>query len=136
MIRPLLKGRGVEYIGEVNDSEKQAFLGGASALLFPIDWPEPFGLVQIEAIACGTPVIGWRRGSVPEIIEHGVTGFIVEGIDEAVDAVHNIGSLSREAVRKRFDERFTIERVAQDYVRVYESLGAEPVLPVLRQQAA
>jgi glycosyltransferase involved in cell wall biosynthesis len=135
-IRPLLKGLGVEYIGEINDSEKQAFLGGASALLFPIDWPEPFGLVQIEAMACGTPVIGWRRGSVPEIIEDGVTGFIVEGIDEAVDAVHKIGWLSRESVRKRFDQRFTIERVAHDYVRVYESLGAEPTLPVLRQRAA
>ncbi len=79
MIRPLLKGPGVEYIGEINDSEKQAFLGGASALLFPIDWPEPFGLVQIEAMACGTPVVGWRRGSVPEVIDEGVTGFMVEG---------------------------------------------------------
>jgi glycosyltransferase involved in cell wall biosynthesis len=135
-IRPLLKGPGVEYIGEINDSEKQAFLGGASALLFPIDWPEPFGLVQIEAMACGTPVIAWCRGSVSEVIEQGVSGFMVEGIDEAVDAVHNIGSLSRESVRKRFDERFTIERVAHDYVRVYESLGAEPTLPVLRRRAA
>ena len=135
-IRPLLKGPGVEYIGEINDSEKQAFLGGASALLFPIDWPEPFGLVQIEAMACGTPVIAWRRGSVPEIIDHGVSGFMVEGIDEAVDAVHNIGSLSRESVRKRFEQRFTVERVAHDYMRVYESLGAEPTLPVVRRQAA
>lgn len=135
-IRPLLKGSGVEFVGEINDGEKQAFLGGASALLFPIDWPEPFGLVQIEAMACGTPVIAWRRGSVPEVIEHGVSGFMVEGIDEAVDAVHNIGSLSRESVRKRFDERFTIERMARDYVRVYESLGAEPTLPVLRWRAA
>ncbi|MBV8793838.1 MAG: glycosyltransferase family 4 protein [Hyphomicrobiales bacterium] len=135
-IRPLLKGPGVEYIGEINDSEKQAFLGGASALLFPIDWPEPFGLVQIEAMACGTPVIGWRRGSVREIVEDGVTGFIVEGIDEAVDAVHNVSSLSRESVRNRFDQRFTIERVAHDYVRVYGSLGAEPTLPVLRRRAA
>ncbi len=135
-IRPLIQGPGVEYIDEINDSEKQAFLGGASALLFPIDWPEPFGLVQIEAMACGTPVIAWRRGSVPEVIEQGVSGFMVEGIDEAVDAVHNIGSLSRESVRERFDERFTIERVARDYVRVYESLKAEPNLPVLRRQAA
>ena len=135
-IRPLIQGPGVEYIGEINDSEKQAFLGGASALLFPIDWPEPFGLVQIEAMACGTPVIAWRRGSVPEVIEQGVSGFMVEGIDEAVDAVHNIGSLSRELVRERFDERFTIERVARDYVRVYEFLKAEPNLPVLRRQAA
>ena len=135
-IRPLIQGPGVEYIDEINDSEKQAFLGGASALLFPIDWPEPFGLVQIEAMACGTPVIAWRRGSVPEVIEQGVSGFMVEGIDEAVDAVHNIGSLSRESVRERFEERFTIERVAHDYLRVYDSLKAEPNLPVLRRQAA
>jgi glycosyltransferase involved in cell wall biosynthesis len=127
-IRPLLKAPGVEYIGEINDSEKQAFLGGASALLFPIDWPEPFGLVQIEAMACGTPVIAWRQGSVPEIIEDGVTGYIVEGIDEAVEAVHAAHSLSRASVRERFEQRFTIERVAHDYVRVYHSLAAEPIL--------
>ena len=127
-IRPLLKGGGVEYIGEINDSEKQAFLGGASALLFPIDWPEPFGLVQIEAMACGTPVIAWRQGSVPEIIEDGVTGYIVEEIDQAVEAVHAAHSLSRASVRERFEQRFTIERVAHDYVRVYHSLAAEPIL--------
>jgi glycosyltransferase involved in cell wall biosynthesis len=127
-IRPLIQGPGVEYIGEVNDSEKQAFLGGASALLFPIDWPEPFGLVQIEAMACGTPVVAWRRGSVPEVIDEGVSGFMVEDIDEAVAAVHKARSLSRQAVRDRFDQRFTIERVAHDYVRVYNSLAAEPIL--------
>ena len=127
-IRPLIQGPGVEYIGEVNDSEKQAFLGGASALLFPIDWPEPFGLVQIEAMACGTPVVAWRRGSVPEVIDEGVSGFMVEDIDEAVDAVHKARSLDRWAVRERFEQRFTIERVAHDYVRVYSSLAAEPVL--------
>jgi len=135
-IRPLIKGPGIDYIGEINDSEKQAFLGGASALLFPIDWPEPFGLVQIEAMACGTPVIAWRCGSVPEVIEQGVTGFIVEDIDAAVDAVHKIRSLGRKSVRKRFEQRFAVERVAHDYVRVYESLGAEPGLPVLRRRAA
>ena len=128
MIRPLIQGPDIEYVGEINDSEKQAFLGGASALLFPIDWPEPFGLVQIEAMACGTPVIAWRRGSVPEIIEDGVTGYIVEGIEQAVDAVHNMHSLSRESVRNRFEQQFTIERVARDYVRVYHSLAAEPIL--------
>jgi glycosyltransferase involved in cell wall biosynthesis len=127
-IRPLIKGSGVEFIGEVNDSEKQAFLGGASALLFPIDWPEPFGLVQIEAMACGTPVVAWRRGSVSEVIDEGVSGFMVEDIDEAVAAVHKARSLSRQAVRDRFDQRFTIERVARDYVRVYNSLAAEPIL--------
>jgi glycosyltransferase involved in cell wall biosynthesis len=127
-IRPLLKDPRIEYVGEINDSQKQAFLAGASALLFPIDWPEPFGLVQIEAMACGVPVIAWRRGSVPEVVEDGVTGFIVEGIDEAVAAVDKIPSLSREAVRRGFERRFSIERAARDYVRVYESLGAEPIV--------
>jgi glycosyltransferase involved in cell wall biosynthesis len=127
-IRPLIQGPGIEYIGEVNDSEKQAFLGGASALLFPIDWPEPFGLVQIEAMACGTPVVAWRRGSVPEVIDEGVTGFMIEDIDEAVAAVHKARSLSRHAVRERFEQRFTMERVARDYVHVYHSLAAEPIL--------
>lgn len=126
-IRPLIKGPGIEYVGEINDSEKQAFLGGASALLFPIDWPEPFGLVQIEAMACGTPVVAWRRGSVPEVIDEGVTGFMVEDMDEAVAAVHKARSLSREAVRERFEQRFTSERMARDYVRVYHSLAAEPI---------
>jgi len=126
-IRPLIQGADIEFIGEVNDSEKQAFLGGASALLFPIDWPEPFGLVQIEAMACGTPVVAWRRGSVPEVIDEGVTGSMVEDIDEAVQAVHKVRYLDRKAVRQRFDQRFTIERVANDYLRVYQSLAAEPI---------
>ena len=125
-IRPLLNDPGIEYIGEINDSEKQAFLGGALALLFPIDWPEPFGLVQIEAMACGTPVIAWRRGSAPEVIDHGVTGFLVDGIDEAVDAVGRVPSLRRERVRQRFESRFSIGRVARDYVRVFKFLAAEP----------
>jgi len=128
VIRPLLRNPLVEYIGEINENQKQAFLGDAMALLFPIDWPEPFGLVQIEAMACGTPVIAWRSGSVPEVVRHGVTGFIVEGIDEAVAAVDKVRSLSRKAVRSGFDERFSIERTARDYVRVYESLAAEPIL--------
>lgn len=127
-IRPIIEGPGVEYIGEINDGEKQAFLGGASALLFPIDWPEPFGLVQIEAMACGTPIVAWRRGSVPEVIDEAVTGFMVEDIDEAVCAIHKARSLSRQAVRERFEQRFTIERVAHDYVRVYRSLAVEPIL--------
>jgi glycosyltransferase involved in cell wall biosynthesis len=97
------------------------------ALLFPIDWPEPFGLVQIEAMACGTPVIAWRRGSVPEVIEHGQTGFIVDGIDEAVAAVENVRKLSRVAVRRGFEKRFSIERVGRDYIRVYQSLADEPI---------
>ncbi len=130
VIRPLIKGSDVEFIGEVNDNEKQAFLGGASALLFPIDWPEPFGLVQIEAMACGTPVVAWRRGSVPEVIDEGITGVMVEDIDGAVAAVHKARALSRRGVRERFEQRFTIERVAHDYLRVYNSLAAEPVLRV------
>jgi glycosyltransferase involved in cell wall biosynthesis len=108
VIRPLLGDPRIEYIGEINDSEKQAFLGGAMALLFPIDWPEPFGLVQIEAMACGTPVIAWRRGSVPEIIRHGETGFLVDGMDEAIAAVDEVRSLSREGVRRGFEKRFSI----------------------------
>jgi len=128
VIRPLLRKPGIEYIGEISDREKQAFLSGAKALLFPIDWPEPFGIVQIEAMACGTPVIAWRRGSVPEVIDHGVTGFIVDRIEEAVAAVDKVSSLSRKAVRRGFERRFSIERVARDYIRVYESFRAEPIL--------
>jgi glycosyltransferase involved in cell wall biosynthesis len=128
VIRPLLRDPRVEYVGEINDNQKQAFLSQAVALLFPIDWPEPFGLVQIEAMACGTPVIAWRSGSVPEVIEHGVTGFIVDGIDEAAAAVEKARSLSRRAVRLRFEKRFSAERMAKDYVRVYESLAVEPYL--------
>ena len=127
VIRPLLQEPLIDYVGEINDGEKQAFLGGAMALLFPIDWPEPFGLVQIEAMACGAPVIAWRRGSAPEIIRHGETGFIVDGIDDAVAAVEKARSISREGVRRGFEERFTVERTARDYVRVYESLR-EPIL--------
>ena len=133
-IRPLMRDPLIEYVGEINDSQKQAFLAGAKALLFPIDWPEPFGLVQIEAMACGTPVIAWRRGSVPEVVEHGVTGFIVEGIDQAVAAVDKVGSLSRGAVRRRFEARFSIERAARDYVRVYQSLLAEPIVLPSRER--
>ncbi len=128
VIRPLLRDPGIEYVGEINERQKQAFLAKAKALLFPIDWPEPFGLVQIEAMACGTPVIAWRSGSVSEVVQHGVTGFIVDGIGEAVAAVERVGSLSRKAVRAGFEERFSIERVARDYLRVYESLAAEPIV--------
>lgn len=123
VIRPLLAGPRIEFIGEVGESEKQQFLGGARALLFPIDWPEPFGLVMIEAMACGTPVIAWRHGSVPEVIEEGRTGFIVETIGEAVAAIERIDSLDRWGVRHRFEQRFTAERMARDYVRIYESLA-------------
>jgi glycosyltransferase involved in cell wall biosynthesis len=129
-IKPMLENDGVELIGEVNEQNKQGFLAGAAALLFPIDWPEPFGLVMIEAMACGTPVIAYSPGSVPEVVETGVTGFIVEGEAQAVEAVAKIDELDRRAVRARFEQRFTARRMARDYVRHYESLS-RPVRPRL-----
>jgi glycosyltransferase involved in cell wall biosynthesis len=110
----------VEFIGEVGGCEKDEFLGKAYALLFPIDWPEPFGLVMIEALACGTPVIAWRNGSVPEVIQDGVSGFVVDSIQQGVKAVREIEMLSRRACRNAFDERFDSSRMARDYVRVYQ----------------
>jgi glycosyltransferase involved in cell wall biosynthesis len=132
-IRPLLASPNIEYIGEITDSEKSAFLSGAIALLVPIDWPEPFGLVMIEAMACGTPVIAFNRGSVPEIIEEGVTGFIVEDEQGAIGTVHRLAQLSRTAIRKRFEERFTARRMAQDYLAIYRSLmdAAQPRLRLI-----
>ena len=114
VIRPMLSGGGVEMIGEINDAQKPEFLGGARALLMPIDWPEPFGLVMIEAMACCTPVIAFNRGSVPEIVEHGVSGFIVEDETGAMSAVSRLGELSRDTVRARFDARFTAKRMEED----------------------
>jgi glycosyltransferase involved in cell wall biosynthesis len=130
-IRPLLSLPHVEFIGEIGDSEKPEFLSGALGLLSPIDWPEPFGLVQIEAMACGTPVIAFNRGAIPEVIEDGLTGFIVEDETAAVGAVYRLESLSRQRIRKRFEERFTGRRMAQDYLAAYRSLmqaGARPRL--------
>jgi glycosyltransferase involved in cell wall biosynthesis len=121
-IAPLLLTPGVEFIGEIGDEQKSEFLSGAIALLVPIDWPEPFGLVMIEAMACGTPVIAFNRGSVPEVIEDGLTGFVVEDETSAASAVRQIGGLSRNAIRRRFEERFTARRMAEDYVRLYRSL--------------
>jgi glycosyltransferase involved in cell wall biosynthesis len=122
-IAPLVERHAnVEYIGEINEFQKGAFLGGASALLFPIDWPEPFGLVMIEAMACGTPVIAFDAASVPEVIEHGRSGFIVHGIDEAVEAVSRLPELDRAVVRACFDSRFSVERMARDYLRIYRAL--------------
>lgn len=112
----------VEYIGEIGEGEKAAFLGNAAALIFPIDWPEPFGLVMIEAMACGTPVIAYRRGSVPEIINHGVTGYVVSTIDEAVKSVENLHSISRKLCRKEFEERFGAEVMSKNYEEVYEKI--------------
>jgi glycosyltransferase involved in cell wall biosynthesis len=124
-IEPMLDGPGVEYIGEINERQKQDFLGQAAALLFPVNWPEPFGLVMIEAMACGTPVLAFRCGSVPEVIDEGVTGRIVETEDEAVAALGHVLSLDRRLVRRRFDERFTANRMAKDYVKLYRALAKQ-----------
>jgi glycosyltransferase involved in cell wall biosynthesis len=112
----------IRFIGEVNDAQKQEFLGKAIALLFPIDWPEPFGLVMIEAMACGTPVVAFRRGSVPEVIEHGVSGFIVDNETEAIAALSNITTLDRSNVREAFERRFTTRRMTNDYLVIYNRL--------------
>lgn len=120
-IAPML-GQHAELVGEIGDSQKSEFLSGAKALLMPIDWPEPFGLVMIEAMACGTPVIAYNHGSVPEIIEDGITGFIVSNEAEAVAALKHVNTLNRTVIRQRFDARFTASRMAQDYVDIYESL--------------
>jgi glycosyltransferase involved in cell wall biosynthesis len=122
VIEPLLRDPLVEFVGEIGDGEKEEFLGHAFALLFPIDWPEPFGLVMVEAMACGTPVIAYRSGAVPEVMEQGHTGFIVEGLEDAVEAVRRVPELSRRRCREVFDQRFTAERMAHDYVEVYERL--------------
>ncbi len=121
-IRPAVEGANVDFIGEINDREKEGFLGGAAALLFPINWPEPFGLVMVEAMACATPVVSFRCGSTPEIIQNGVSGFLVDDIDGAVTAVGHLGDLPRAAVRAEFDRRFTAERMAHDYLSVYEEI--------------
>jgi glycosyltransferase involved in cell wall biosynthesis len=126
IIEPMIHAHpNVEFIGEIGDADKGEFLGQASALLFPVDWPEPFGLVLIEAMACGTPVIAFRRGSVPEILEEGTTGLIVDTVEEAVTAVRRIPSLNRERVRAAFEQRFTAERMASAYVRIYAELTAK-----------
>jgi glycosyltransferase involved in cell wall biosynthesis len=122
-IEPLLEHPLVEFIGEIGEADKEEFLGNATALVFPIDWPEPFGLVMIEALACGTPVIAWRNGSVPEVLEEGRTGFIVDRIDEAVDAVRRIPEIRREDCRGSFEDRFNARRMARDYVRIYQRLA-------------
>ncbi|HYZ23736.1 MAG TPA: glycosyltransferase family 4 protein [Rhodopila sp.] len=123
-IEPQIDGTDVQLIGEVDERGKQPFLSGAAALLFPIKWPEPFGLVMIEAMACGTPVIAYRAGSVPEVVDEGVTGFIVEGEEEAVQAVKNLARIDRRTVRARFEERFTSDRMARAYVRHYRQLAS------------
>lgn len=121
-IKRLLSHPHVEFLGEVDECGKKALLGGALAVLFPIDWPEPFGLVMIEALACGTPVIAYRAGSVGEIIEDGVTGFVVDSMEEAVAAAERVSSLDRGACRRSFEARFSVERMARDYLAVYGKL--------------
>jgi glycosyltransferase involved in cell wall biosynthesis len=123
-VRPLLKHPLLEFIGEIKETEKNEFLGNAAGVLFPINWPEPFGLVMIEAMACGTPVIAFGSGSVPEVIDEGLSGFIVNSIRQAVSAVARLDRLSRETVRAVFDKRFTVVRMADDYIRLYTSLLA------------
>jgi len=122
-IRPMIDGDHIEMIGEIGDADKSAFLSGAHALLMPIDWPEPFGLVMIEAMACGTPVIAFNHGSVPEIVDHGMTGFVVDSEDAAVAAIRRLGRLSRPAIRGRFERRFSARRMAGDYLALYRQLA-------------
>ena len=143
IIQPLLADPLVEYIGEIGDAEKGAFLGAARALLFPIAWPEPFGLVMIEAMAAGTPVVAFRCGSVPEIIDEGVSGIIVDTVEEAVARLPEALALDRRAIRRQFEQRFSAERMARDYVRLYEGMigpsqpvGLTLVEPMLDQIAA
>jgi glycosyltransferase involved in cell wall biosynthesis len=122
VVKPLLDDPRVEFVGEIDEKDKQGFLGNAYALLFPIEWPEPFGLVMIEAMACGTPVVAYRRGSTPEIIDHGVTGFLVDDLDSAVRTVHRVGALDRKRIREAFNQRFTARRMARDYLSAYMAL--------------
>jgi glycosyltransferase involved in cell wall biosynthesis len=129
-IRKLFDHPLVEYIGEIGENDKEEFLGNAHALLFPIDWPEPFGLVMIEAMACGTPVIAYRHGSVPEIIDEGTTGFMVCSLDEAVSAVQRLRSIDRSICRRAFEERFSARRMASDYVEIYKRVLQSGILAI------
>jgi glycosyltransferase involved in cell wall biosynthesis len=128
IIEPLLLGTDVEFVGEIGDTEKSAFLGNAAALLFPVDWPEPFGLAMIEAMACGTPVVAWRCGSVPEIVDEGVTGFVVSSEKDAAAAVLRAASLDRRLIRRTFEQRFAASAMAERYLEVYRQLGCGPLI--------
>ena len=131
VVKPMLDRPNVEFIGEIGDREKASFLGNALACLAPIDWPEPFGLNMIESMACGTPSIAFNHGSVPELIENGVSGFIVNSVEEAADAVSRVRSISRAACRDAFEKRFTVRRMAEDYLRIYTQVSEpqERLLP-------
>ena len=128
-LEPHIDGLAVQLVGEVDEAKKQPFLAEAAALLFPIDWPEPFGLVMIEAMACGTPVIAYRSGSVPEVVEDGVTGFIVENEEQAVRAVGDLRRLDRRKIRARFEERFSADRMAREYESAYRRLISGAAYP-------
>ena len=128
VIKPMLKNPWVEFIGEIGEKEKNEFLGNAYALIFPIDWPEPFGLVMIESLACGTPVVAWNCGAVPEIIKDGKTGFIVDNIDSAVYALNKVVNLNRYDCRKEFEKRFTARRMAEEYLRIYQRITKKEIL--------
>ena len=138
-IAPLLDDPLIEFVGEIGEAEKSDFMGGARALLFPIDWPEPFGLVMIEAMACGTPVVAFRHGSVPEVLEEGVTGFIVDSVEGAIEAAKRVGELDRSRVRTEFERRFSADRMAKDYLDLYAELAArksDGALPSQEEAAA
>lgn len=129
-IRPLLGAPGIEFVGEIGEKDKGRFLGDALALLFPIDWPEPFGLVTLEALACGTPVVAYRGGSVEEIMIDGVTGYVVDDEDGAVAALKRIDRVARAGCRRSFEQRFTAERMARDYLEVYRRVARKPRRPL------
>ena len=129
-IKPRLCHPLIEFVGEISDHEKNQFLGGAYALLFLIDWPEPFGLAMIESLACGTPVVAFRRGSVPEVIDHGVTGFVVNKVEEAIEAVQKVGHLNRRNCRKSTEQRFSVSRMAKDYLLQYSRLQSRELFAV------
>jgi glycosyltransferase involved in cell wall biosynthesis len=133
-LEPKIDGREVQLTGEVNDKTKEEFLANAAALVFPIDWPEPFGLVMIEAMACGTPVIAYRHGSVPEVIDEGVTGFVVDSEEEAVRAVGRLGEIDRRQVRACFERRFTASRMATEYAALYERLRTSDKAAAVKQR--
>jgi len=138
-ISPLLKLPGIDFIGEISDRQKPGFLSGALALLMPIDWPEPFGLVMIEAMACGTPVVAFRHGSVPEVLVEDVTGFIVDSMEGAIEASARVGELDRSRVRAEFEQRFSADRMAKDYLDLYAELAARKsggALPSSEEAAA
>jgi glycosyltransferase involved in cell wall biosynthesis len=130
-VKALLKEPFVEYIGEINDADRHEFMADAAAVLFPVNWPEPFGLVMIEAMSCGTPVIAYARGSVPEVVEHGVSGFVVENLAGAVQAVQNLKKIDRRSCFESFRRRFSVERMARQYVSIYQQLAGEPATEFL-----